>query len=383
MVYLNNASTTFPKPESVIQAVNLYMNTVPVRNSRTGISTEGKEILNEARQAVAQFFNCEATHDVFFSSGSTESLNLVIKSIGAKGGEIITTRTEHNSVLRPLNKLVFEGKVSIIYLDSDKFGRVNIDDFNAKITNSTSAVILNYVSNVTGIIQPAREIFEIAKDRGFKTILDISQAAGNIKVDTAGLDFDFAAFAGHKSLYGTAGIGGMMARKGLELIPLKEGGTGVFSDSLLQPEKLPYKYEAGTQNSLGAAALRAGIEWINKTGLDNIAARKKELTGMLYNAFRDDSRFIIYSDHESNSSHSVFTFNIKGLSPDEVNYILSGSYDIHVRSGLHCAPLLVESINLPKDGTVRVSPSYFTEPNEILNLIKALEAISETVNDEN
>ncbi len=376
MIYLNNAATTFPKPQTVIDAVNRYLTNAPVDFTRSGNKTGSKSYTSELRSKVSEFFNCNNTHNVIITSGSTEALNLAIKGFGFENCNIITTQIEHNSVLRPLNYLnKFNVETKIV--NADNTGFVSPDDIRNHIDKNTKAIVINHCSNVTGTIQDIKAISKIAKDNGLLFILDASQSAGAVCIDLSEVDIDAVAITGHKSLYGITGSGVLILKKEHIIQPFRHGGTGVLGTLTSQPEEFPYRYESGTLNYAGIIALTEGINWINSVDLENIMARKKRLWMLIYENLNHYDKLHIYHSIIHNS-FGVFTFNIKGILPEEVNFILENSFEIIARAGLHCSPLSAMAIGCYPQGTVRVSPSYFTNEEEIYYFITALQKICES-----
>lgn len=375
MIYLNNSSTTFPKPKIVNDAIQSFLETVPGDYGRQGNSGSNFNIVAETRKCISEFFNASDKYNTLFTSGSTESINLFIQGVDLSMSHVIFTEVDHNSVTRPVLELAKLKKIeSYDIAKADNNGFVNPKNIFKLIKSNTKLVIINHCSNVTGTIQEISEISHYCNELGILTLIDASQSAGGIGIDLNEIDCSALAITGHKSLYGIAGTGALIIRKEIDLMPLKFGGTGVFSSNIYQPAELPYKYESGTQNSLGIAALFAGINWVKETTIEKIASHKKALISILIDKFKNNPKIRIYNPIERNS-YSAFTFNIDGMEPDDVSFILETSFGIKVRSGLHCAALIAEPIGAFPLGTVRVSPSYFTTVEEIELFSNALEKI--------
>lgn len=371
MIYLNNAATTFPKPKEVIEAVTDHLNSFPCHGSRAGFDRELEDADYACRAALARLFNISDPFRVIFTSGSTEALNLAIKGIDIRGGHVVTTLIEHNSVIRPLKTLEREGEIELTFVGCDANGYVAPDDIEKAIKPNTKAIILNHSSNVTGSIIDIQKISEIAHKHGLLFVVDASQSAGTLPIDFEGWDIDALAFTGHKSLYGLPGIGGLCLKEGLNLKALKTGGTGVLSEVLYQPDNLPLRYEAGTPNMPGIVSLKAGVDFVTKTGMDKIHDRKRSIVKRFISELSKHPKFIIHT-HEANNSLCNFCFNIRNMVPEEVGYFLESSYDISVRTGLHCAPLILEPMGVHPWGTVRVSPSYFTTDEEATKFLDSV-----------
>lgn len=374
MIYLNNASTTFPKPQEVLEAVNNSITMPPFNYGRTNISRGIKNIIQDTRETVNSFFNLNDKYCTIFTSGSTFSLNLALKGLNLKNRHVIITATEHNSVIRPLNKLEKTNNVRLTVAGCDEFGYVDPQNIAEEIKDDTALICINHCSNVTGTIQNIKQISEIAKSRNILLLVDGSQAAGNTEVNISELNVDIYCFTAHKSLYGLMGCGGLIFKKNLELSTLIEGGTGTFSSNPYQPEVLPSKFEAGTMNLPGIAALEAGMNWVKKTGIETIKNRKRDIILSIFNELKAIDRIKFFFNPEL-SSFSVLSFIVEGIETNEIGYILANSFDIQIRTGIHCAAFMNKFINIAESGTARISPSYFTTDNETEKLILALKKI--------
>jgi len=374
MIYLNNASTSFPKPDLVINEVLNYLKNVPNNYGRG--STYRSDYIKEVRDLIKNFFNANDDYFNIFTSGSTESLNLVIKGLNLENKEVIITANEHNSVIRPLKYLENKGKINLNIVDIDSFAEINLEHLNSLITEKTALVVINAISNVTGTVQNLLEIAKILKQRNILLLIDGSQLAGNYPINLSEIDADFFAYTGHKSLFGMQGIGGLIFKKNVYFEPLKYGGTGFRSNYLYQPVELPHHYESGTQNIPGIISLKKGIEFINEVGLENIIKHKEELMNKVINNLQNYECVKIYKPAK-NYSNSVLSFTIDNITPEELSYILKSSFDIEVRAGLHCCPLIHKYLGTEKFGTIRISPSYFTTEDEIDTFNNAISKIIE------
>lgn len=365
MIYLNNAATSFPKPEEVITAINTYLQSPPFHSGRVGFEMQSEDVITACRQKLAQLFNADTPDNIIFTSGATESLNLAILGLNLIGGHVITTAIEHNSVLRPLKTLERDDGIELTIVNCDEYGFVSPSSIADQVQPNTKAIIVNHCSNVTGTILDLKSISEIAHAADVYFIVDASQSAGVAPIDVRADGIDILAFAGHKSLYGIPGIGGLYLREGLRPNPLKVGGTGVRSDLLYQPEEIPMFYEAGTQNMPGIVALNAGVDFVLRTGIDQIREAKLQYTRRMIKEFGDNPDIILYNRNDLDDASTVLSFNIKGIDPADVGYILENSFNIIVRSGLHCAPLIHKALGSYPKGSIRISPSYFTTHEEI------------------
>ena len=364
-IYLNNAATGFPKPPDVIQAVEACLRTSPVHHARAGFDDDGAEDpLSRCRARLAALFGVAEKERIVFSSGATESLNLAIFGLELRGKHVVTTAVEHNSVLRPLKTLERDGRITLSVADCTLAGTVPPESIERLIRPETALVVVNHCSNVTGAVNDVGAIGRITRGRGVALVVDAAQSAGIVPIDVEAMNIDFLAFTGHKGLHGLQGVGGAYVGPRLRLRPLKVGGTGIRSDDPFQPEEMPLYFEAGTQNVPGIASLDAGVEFIESRGLDAIAAHKRRCCLQLREALRDAAAVRFYpADRESNST--LLSFNVDGMDPADVGYILENSFGICVRSGLHCAPLIHQCLGTFPLGSVRISPSVYTTEEEI------------------
>ena len=382
MIYLNNSATSYPKPQVVIDAVTNSVANPVVHAARTGLEREHDDKVYLTRKSLARLFNVDDPLQIVFTSGSTEALNLVINGLDLKDKHVLATSIEHNSVIRPLKTLERKGILDVDFVKCDENAYVSPEQIKAAMRDETKLIVVNHCSNVTGTILDIEAIAKIAHGNDALLLVDASQSAGGVPIDFDGWDIDFLAFTGHKSLYGIQGTGGLIMKKGLELHPLKVGGTGILSEVLYQPEGMPIHYEAGTPNTPGIVALGAGVDWVLKTGVENIHAHKKKLFEKMYSALSEIEGIKLYNNAE-NIAYSSITFNMEGMTPEELGYMLDSSYDIVVRSGIHCAPLLMRPLGVEPWGTVRASHSYFTTEEEADIFINAMREISKFINSKN
>lgn len=379
MIYLNNAATSYPKPPEVIEAVYQHIQEAPFHSSRAGFERQKDDVCYVARENLAKLFNIEEPLNIIFTSGSTEALNLAIYGLELENAHVVTTGIEHNSVIRPLKHLEKDGKIELTFVDCDETTYVEPANIEAAIKSNTKAIVVNHSSNVTGVVLDLKEISKIAHKHNCYFVVDASQSAGNVEINCKDWDIDLLAFTGHKSLYGLPGIGGLYIKPGIELKPLKVGGTGTKSEVLYQPEGFPIYYEAGTPNMPGIISLKAGTEYIFKKGMENIREYKAKLVKQMIVQLENFPGITIYNKTEK-ASFTNFCFNIDGFVPEEVGYMLESSFDMIVRTGLHCAPLLLEPLGVHPWGTVRASPSYFTTIAEAEQFIFAVKEISNIKN---
>lgn len=376
MIYFDNAATTLIKPDKVKEAVINSFNTISNNgrgNSTVALNTN--RTIFQCRENIASFFGIKNSSQLAFTSNSTEALNIAIKGIFKKGEHIITTSFEHNSVLRPLYEMEKKGlELSIIWGDKDcNFPYTEIEKY---IKKNTKAIICTHSSNLTGDILDIDYISKICKKYNLIFIVDASQTAGIIPIDVEKNGIDVLCFTGHKSLFAMQGIGGIYVREGIEITPLKSGGTGILTFSKTQPKNMPELLEAGTLNGMGIISLNAGIEFINEIGIENIRDKEIALMQRFYNGIKDLKNIKIYGDFSKKYRTPIVTFNMGDYSSDDVGEELNRSYDIVCRTGGHCAPLAHQMLGTTKQGAIRFSFSYFNTQDEIDTAIDTVKKLT-------
>lgn len=377
MIYLDNAATSFPKPESVYIEMDKCMRTYcanPGRGSHA-MSVQSALSVIRTRESIAKLLNINDYLNICFTKNATEALNLAICGTLSRGDHVITTCMEHNSVLRPLKTLEKLNGIKLTIVEGDNLGRIDPEQIIKSINKKTRLIISTLSSNVNGIIMPIKEISKIASDNGLIYLLDASQGLGSIKVDLGNMYASMVAFPGHKGLMGPQGTGGLYISPKVTLVPLMSGGTGSKSEVMLQPEILPDKYESGTLNTPGIVGLGAGVEFIEKVGLDTIKAKKDLLIKRLHSGIAHNRHIKVYSSENTEENSGIVAFNIKGVDSSEISYSLDKKYNIASRAGLHCSPLAHYHFGTQKTGIVRLSVGYFNSLNEIDNTIIAINKI--------
>ncbi len=380
MIYVDNAATSWPKPESVYQTMDEFLRKKggnPGRGSHSMAVAAG-ETVEETRLLVARLINASGKERVIFTLNCTDALNLGLKGLLKPGDHVITSCIGHNSVVRPLRKLEQQG-VKITRLPSSlDAGVVSAQDIEAAITKYTKLVVVTHASNVTGVIQPIEEYGAIARKHGVIFMVDAAQTAGKYPIDVQAGNIDLLAFSGHKGLFGPPGTGVLYVGNRVDLDSLREGGTGSHSELEEQPLDLPYRYESGTVNSVGISGLGAGLKYIFSEGLERIRAHEQYLTDSLIEGLSDVPGMILYTAKNRSKQAPVFSVNIEGYEPGEVGAILDQAFDIKVRTGLHCAPAAHKTLGTYPLGTIRLSPGYFNTVEEINLTLEALEKIART-----
>jgi cysteine desulfurase family protein len=341
------------------------------------MAVAAKEVVEETRMLVARLINAEIDR-VIFTLNCTDALNLGLKGMLKPGDHVITSRIEHNSVVRPLRKLEQQG-VKVKWLSprpGDRF--VSPQDVEKAISRETKLVVMTHASNVTGAIQPIEEYGEIARRHNIIFMVDAAQTAGNHPIDAQANHIDLLAFSGHKGLFGPPGTGALYIGERANLDSMREGGTGSHSESEEQPQALPYKFESGTVNSVGLAGLGAGLKFIFNEGMAKIMAHEKSLTEQLLDGLSHIPRVTVYGVRAYARQAPIVSFNLEGCEPGEVGTILDQAFDIEVRTGLHCAPAAHKTLGTYPLGTIRLSPGYFNTAEEIELTLEALEKIART-----
>lgn len=379
MIYLDNAATTFPKPEVVYKTMDTFYRTLGANPGRSGHkrAVAAEKEIEDTRLAAARLFGIKDAKRFIFAYNATDAINMGIKGLLKPGDHAITTYLEHNAVSRALDGLERKKGVTVTKVGNSMEGFIDPNDVKNAITPKTRLIVLTHAPNVLGTIQPIREIGEIARDRGVVFMVDAAQTAGVCEIDVDALCVDMLAFTGHKGTLGPTGTGGLYVGERASLEPWREGGTGFEPASLSQPEELPYKLESGTPNTVGIAGLRAGIEYVMSRGISAIRTHERKLLQKLITALQDDKRFVLYGTRDVSKKVGILSLNVKGYRPAEVGAILDQSFDIAVRPGLHCAPFAHQRMGTFPDGMVRVSPGCFNTEEEIDQLITVLVRIAE------
>jgi len=378
LIYLNNAATSFPKPaivhESVARAVAAY----PGEARRSSAMLAGVEdSLADCRNVLAGFFGAVGPDEVVLTASATAALNLVLRGLDyRRRRRVVTSAAEHNAVLRPLYALRKAGIIDLTIVACNNRGFIEPSTLAAALDSSVGLIAIQEASNVTGAVQNLAAASEIASRTGATLVIDGAQGCGMTGIDLGSLSVDAYVFAGHKNLFGLEGSGGVVLRRGLELEPLILGGTGLDSANPEQPAGRPDRYEAGTQNRAGAAAMAAGARYISSLGWPVVHER---LQWFLDYTDETLKRLPGVRTPSTASCLPVFSFTIDGQTPVETAYCLENSFGIRVRQGLHCAPLIHHCIGSAPAGTVRASPSIFTAPDDWRMLFEALATITTSI----
>jgi len=374
MIYLDNAATSFPKPESVYQALDHFARTSLANPGRAGhkMALAAERALDDGRHLLNQLFHGIAPERFVFTLNCTDALNMAFKGVLREGDHVITTDLEHNSVSRPLRAMEKAGRITLTRLEADGGGTIDPDAVKNAMTPSTRLIALTHASNVLGTIQPIADVGRIAREHDALFLVDAAQTAGVIPVDVQALQIDLLAFPGHKSLLGPTGTGALYVGPRVKLQPWREGGTGGDSSSETQPTELPYFLEGGTPNVLGVAGLCAGIQHVVAEGLAKIHAHEIDLLDYLLQKLAELDGIEIFGHRDLTRKVATLSFRSEALPAAELGGILDQAFDIAVRPGLHCAPYIHRSIGTFPDGAVRISPGPFNTREDIDTLAQAL-----------
>ncbi len=379
MIYLDNAATTFPKaPRTLERALERYrdLGVSPGRGSHD-LALRAGDAVDEVRSAVAAFFGAPEPERVAFGANATDALNTAILGLLRPGDHAVATRLEHNSVLRPLHHLTQAGVIAWDAAPFDERGIVTPDAVEALLRPETRLVVMTHASNVLGTVQPVAEVARRCAARGIPVVVDAAQSAGQVPIDMAAMGIAALAFTGHKSLYGPPGIGGLVVMPSLEVATTRFGGTGVDSASLVHTQAYPLRLEAGTLNLLGVLGLGEGLAFVRAQGVEALHAREVALLTRLRDGLAAIDGVTVYrADGDLAGRVGVLACNVAGIDPEDVGAILDGDFDIAVRVGVHCAPLVHRDLGTIERGSVRFSLGAFSTEADVDAAVAAMRAIA-------
>lgn len=378
-IYLDNAATSYPKPEIVAKAMYDFMINNGTSSGRGSYqkAMQSDFLVYETRKLVGDLFKFKDYKKVIFTSNVTESLNLALRGILEENDHVITSSLEHNAVWRCLKTLEKERNITITKVKASKEGYTNPLDVEKEIKNNTKLIVFNHASNVLGTIQPIDEIGKIAKENNILFLVDAAQTAGVIDIDVNKSNIDLLAFTGHKSLLGPMGTGGLIVNCDYDIKPLKAGGTGGDSAYEYQPDYYPNKLETGTLNVSGIAGLKEAIKFINKETIQKIHTKETEVVDYAINKLSNVKNIEIYGPKKSDDIVGVISFNLKNKRAEDVVNELDLKHNIMLRAGLHCAPNAHELIGTKDIGSIRIGIGYFNEKHEVDTLVYALNEIQD------
>ena len=377
MIYLDSSATSFLKPPQVAEAVFRSFNTIGNAGRGAHAPTlNASRLIYDTREKLAALFGTPDPSRIAFTCNATEALNIAIHGAIHPGEHVITTACEHNSVLRPLYLKEKEG-TELTIIPADKKGRIRYNLLESSVKSNTSAIVLTHASNLSGNVTDLAFVSNFAKKHRLLLIVDASQTAGSLPINVVKMGIDILCFTGHKGLFGPQGTGGLYVREGLTLSPLKSGGSGIHSFDRQHPTDMPTALEAGTLNGHGIAGLNAGLDYILSTGVKNIHAKEISLARRFVNGISDISDLKLYGDIDAPLRTPIISLNIGNMSSASVSDILWEDYEICVRAGAHCAPLMHKTFGTEKQGAVRFSFSCFNTEAEIDTAIQAMHEIAE------
>ncbi len=374
MIYLDNAATTLKKPPCVAEAVVRAMATMG--NSGRSAHQEALDasrVIYRTREQLARLLGCSAAERVVFTCNSTEALNIAIGGLFAPGDHVLSTDCEHNSVLRPLNRLAAEQGVTVEHAGCDANGVLDYDELERLVTPGTRAVVVTHASNVTGNAVDIARVAAMAHAAGALVIVDASQSAGTAHIDMRAMGLDVVCFTGHKGLMGPQGTGGLAVAEGIDVAPWAMGGTGVHSFDALQPREWPTRLEAGTLNGHGIAGLSAGLDFIEaQGGVEAIAAHERALADRFLAGVREIPEIKLYGAFDQPVRSAIVSLNVGDIDSAEISDALMQGWGIATRPGAHCAPLMHRALGTERQGVVRFSFGYFNTDEEVDAAIEAL-----------
>jgi cysteine desulfurase family protein len=387
IIYLDNAATSFPKPDAVHDAVRDFYRENGVNPGRTGcdLAVKAEQMIHDTRKRLSAFFNGSLVaagqpkdpNRLVFTMNATMSLNLIINGTIRPGDHVVTTMLEHNSVIRPVNHKVREG-AEATYVEPDGEGYLDPEDIRKAIRKNTKLVAVNHASNVTGVVQDLKAIGQVCQQEGVPFAVDTAQSAGVLPIDMAECNISFLSFTGHKGFLAPTGTGGICVADDAEIEGTIYGGTGVRSAVPYHLEEYPYRLEAGTQNLAGIAGLSAGLDWIEQRSLDNIYEHEMTLLGMLQDGLSEIEGVRLWGTQRLTDRVATLSMTVENYDASDVGTILDVDYGVQTRTGLHCAPLIHEHHGTTPRGTVRFSVGPF---NTAAHIEAAIRAVAETAAD--
>lgn len=380
MLYLDNATTSFPKPPQVYDAVDRFMRTNGASAGRSahGSAVEAGRIVLSARELVAGLFHVADASRIVFTLNATEALNLALAGLLREGDAVVTSSLEHNSVMRPLRFLADTRRVRVEIVPCDPFGAFDLGRWEAALRGRPRIAVVNHGSNVIGAIAPLAELGALCRRYGVPLLVDAAQTAGIAPIDVERMGIDLLAFSGHKGLFGLQGTGGLYLRDGIDPLPLKFGGTGSNSESDEQPRCMPDRYESGTQNAPGIVSLAAGIAFVNRQGDGAVFAHGARLGEAFLHEARTIRGLRIYGPQAPQRTLPIFSVNCEGRDNGVAAQRLNDEYGIAVRVGLLCAPFAHRTIGAFPAGAIRISFGYFNTEADVERIVSALRSLCAT-----
>ncbi len=380
VIYLDNAATSWPKPDAMLAAMADFSRRVGANPGRSGhrLSAEAARVVYGVRERLARLFNAPDELRVLLTANVTEALNLALAGLLRPGMHAITSGMEHNSAMRPLRALQRAG-VELSVVRCSPAGELDPADLKRAIKANTRLIALNHASNVVGTRLPLREAGIIAREHGVLLLTDCAQTAGAHPLDMRAEQIDLLAFTGHKGLYGPMGTGGLVLGERVDIAdlhPLKRGGTGSRSEEEEQPDFAPDKYESGTPNAIGLAGLGASLDWLAEKGVETIQTHERKLAEHLIKSLAEIEGVRVYGTRDAAKQSPVISFTIDGLDNGRVGQWLDERYGILCRVGLHCAPAAHRTLGTFPDGTVRFGLGVFNTAEQVDDALEAVREIA-------
>lgn len=374
MIYLDNAATSFPKPEAVYRMIDEVLREKGGNPGKAShrLAIEASRVVFRAREAVAMLMGIPDSSRVVFTKNATEAINIALKGLLKAGDHLVTSTFEHNSVARCVSRLERSG-VEATRVPPDREGFLSPASVGSAIRRNTRMVVVSHASNVFGALQPLDEIGKVCKSRGVLFMTDAAQTMGAMPLDPMGMGVNVVAATGHKALFGPQGTGFLYVGEGAEPEPLIDGGTGGEG---AHAAEMPERLEAGTLNTPGIGGLGAGVEFLLSEKLPKIKAREEELVSMVLKGLSGIDRVSVIGPRDASRRAALVSFNIRGVSPSEAGLRLDQEFGIMARCGTHCAPEAHRQAGTWPEGSIRVSPGYFTTEEEVETLIRAVRVLA-------
>jgi len=372
-IYFDNAATSWPKPPAVRAALDEYFSDAGGNPGRSGhrMSIAAARLVEGSREVLAEFFNAEDPSHIVFTQNATHAINIALYGLVRPGDHVVTTTTEHNSVMRPLRHLEMSG-IELTVVPCRRDGTLDINRLNDALRLDTRLLVTTHGSNVTGTLFPIEAIAALARARNVRYLVDAAQTAGAIPIDIREIGVDLLAFSGHKGLLGPTGTGGLYIREGVLLSPLMRGGTGSDSAHEVQPEFMPDIHESGTLNVAGIAGLGAGVRFLREIGVHSVRAHEQDLVSQLMAGLAEIPGITTYGPRDASLQCGVVSFNVDGAMPSEVGLILEEQFGIMARTGMHCAPSAHRTLDTFPTGAIRFSFGWFNTAAEVGVALEAL-----------
>ncbi len=374
-IYLDNASTSWPKPPRVIEEMARFLAEDAGSPGRAGhrLALTAERVVREVRVKLARLIHADDPSRIIHCLNGTDALNIALKGVLRPGDHVICSQLDHNSVSRPLQAMSDAGAITVTRLPVRDDGVIDPDDVKRAIQPSTRLIVAIHASNVTGVIQPIADIGRIVREHDLLFLVDAAQAIGVVDIDVRAMNIDLLTFPCHKALLGPSGTGALYVSPRAAMRPWREGGTGADSIFPTQPQEFPTYLEAGTPNTAGLAGLSAALDELDPR---KALAHERELLDRLAHAIEGHERIKIIGNRDNRARVGVISLALVDISPVDVAAVLDESFGIAVRSGLHCAPYAHRALGTFPDGTIRISPGWSTSGEDIDALVNALRQLA-------